>query len=416
MPRSVAQSHHKPNESASPQTILDSASAKGTAASLSVALSSVQEDDIEEHVHLKKDSAQSISKDISQDLWKREHGLPNGKTIIKDQNSLKNEHILMTSNFKMNPEPINQEGISQQPLEDLPVTQNVDEKQESSDSELPWEEKYENMWVDSEKKDVKSHFKDITAELKQKFGEFSKMKKKSPSKTSKSQEEESSPSCQDPEKHPVQGAKTSDSIVMYPVSVDKDDKSLGNSESTDWSEDTKSKMQERFLVTPNHGEKGSNHINLQEKEQKPFTFGVSNFPIKKNVGHISALSTKGVGKSFLNPDFEKLGSVSLQAKDNVGCVNRKESDVYPSKGCNQKVKDSPHQLEEHLLQPWSYDTPTKHKDKQMEQDMRKFKNEVGVLQLEFLNLTRERSQLQKEVEVCILRALFLCFSLNIKKK
>ncbi|XP_073475918.1 ankyrin repeat domain-containing protein 26 isoform X1 [Aquarana catesbeiana] len=398
VPRSVAQSHHKPNESASPQTILDSASAKGTAASLSVALSSVQEDDIEEHVHL-KNSAQSISKDISQDLRKREHGLPNGKTIIKDQNSLKNEHILMTSNFKMNPEPINQEGISQQPLEDLPVTQNVDEKQESSDSELPWEEKYENMWVDSEKKDVKSHFKDITAELKQKFGEFSKMKKKSPSKTSKSQEEESSPSCQDPEKHPVQGAKTSDSIVMYPVSVDKDDKSLGNSESTDWSEDTKSKMQERFLVTPNHGEKGSNHINLQEKEQKPFTFGVSNFPIKKNVGHISALSTKGVGKSFLNPDFEKLGSVSLQAKDNVGCVNRKESDVYPSKGCNQKVKDSPHQLEEHLLQPWSYDTPTKHKDKQMEQDMRKFKNEVGVLQLEFLNLTRERSQLQKEVEV-----------------
>ncbi|XP_040199687.1 ankyrin repeat domain-containing protein 26-like isoform X3 [Rana temporaria] len=87
-PRSVAQSHHKLNESTSPQTILDSASAKGTAASLSVALSSVQEDDIEEHVNLKKDSAQSISKDVSQDLRKREHGLPNGKTIIKDQSFL----------------------------------------------------------------------------------------------------------------------------------------------------------------------------------------------------------------------------------------------------------------------------------------------------------------------------------------
>lgn len=327
---------------------------------------------------------------------------------------MENEHIIMTSNFKVNPEPINQEGISQQPLENLPVMQNVDDKQESSDSDLPWEEKYENLWVDSEKKDVKSHFKDITAELKQKFGEFSKMKKKSPSKTSKSQEEESSPGSHDLDKCLGQGAKTSGSIVMYPVSVDKD-KSLGNSESTDWSEDTKSKMQEGFLVAPNHGEKGSNHINLLEKEQQPFTFGVSNFLIKKNVGHPSALLTKGVGKSFLNPDFEKLGSASLQAKDNVGCVTRKESDVHPSKGYNQKVMASPDQLEEHLLQPLSYDTSTKHKDKQMEQDMRKFKNEVGVLQLEFLNLTRERSQLQKKVEVCILRALFLCFSLNIKK-
>ncbi|XP_073475924.1 ankyrin repeat domain-containing protein 26 isoform X7 [Aquarana catesbeiana] len=100
VPRSVAQSHHKPNESASPQTILDSASAKGTAASLSVALSSVQEDDIEEHVHL-KNSAQSISKDISQDLRKREHGLPNGKTIIKDQNSLKVEREKTNINRKL---------------------------------------------------------------------------------------------------------------------------------------------------------------------------------------------------------------------------------------------------------------------------------------------------------------------------
>ncbi|CAI9568802.1 unnamed protein product, partial [Staurois parvus] len=108
---------------------------------------------------------------------------------------------------------------------------------------------------------------------------------------------------------------------------------------------------------------------------------------------------KVVGKSFFNPDFENLGNASFQAKDKVDCVNRKESDVHQSKGYNQKVIDSHHQLEEHLLQPLSFDTPNKILDKQMEQDMRKFKNEVGVLQLEFLNLTRERSQLQKEVEV-----------------
>ncbi|XP_018429440.1 PREDICTED: ankyrin repeat domain-containing protein 26-like [Nanorana parkeri] len=395
-PRGVAQSHHKLNESTPPQTLLDSASTKATTILPPMPLSSVQEDDNEDNVQLKKD-IQSKSKDISQDSHNNKNGLLNGKTL-KDQNYLKNEHMLMTSNFKMNPEPINQKGVSQQSLENLPDVQNADENQEFFDSELPWEEKYERMWVDHEKKFVKSHFKDITAELKQKFGEISKMKKKSPSKTSKSQEEDISPSSLDLEKHLGQGARTS-TIVMYPVSVDKDDKSLGNSESTDWSEDTKSKLQERFVVSPIHGEKGSNTVNLQEKEKQPFTLGVSNFPTKNNSGHTSPLPTKGIGKSLLSTDFEKFGNALSQANDKVDCVNMKESDVQHFKSYNEKVKDSRHlPLEEHTPQLLSYDMPNKHLDNQLEQDMRRFKNEVGVLQLEFLNLTRERSQLQKEVE------------------
>ncbi|XP_018108056.1 ankyrin repeat domain-containing protein 26 isoform X2 [Xenopus laevis] len=52
------------------------------------------------------------------------------------------------------------------------VMQKLEDNHESTDLELSWEEKYEKMWVDNEKKDVKTHFKTITAELKQKFGEL----------------------------------------------------------------------------------------------------------------------------------------------------------------------------------------------------------------------------------------------------
>ncbi|XP_038009623.1 ankyrin repeat domain-containing protein 26-like isoform X1 [Motacilla alba alba] len=48
------------------------------------------------------------------------------------------------------------------------------EESHSADKELnrkPWEERYERMWVENEKRELKTNFKNITAELKQLFGE-----------------------------------------------------------------------------------------------------------------------------------------------------------------------------------------------------------------------------------------------------
>ncbi|CAH2278111.1 ankyrin repeat domain-containing 26-like isoform X4 [Pelobates cultripes] len=72
---------------------------------------------------------------------------------------------------------------SQQPFEPK-VVQSVEYNLESSssssssDSEQPWEERYEKLWVDREKKEVKTHFKEVAAELKHKFGEITETKKK----------------------------------------------------------------------------------------------------------------------------------------------------------------------------------------------------------------------------------------------
>uniref|UniRef100_A0A3Q3JZ13 CCDC144C-like coiled-coil domain-containing protein n=1 Tax=Monopterus albus TaxID=43700 RepID=A0A3Q3JZ13_MONAL len=48
-----------------------------------------------------------------------------------------------------------------------------EERGEASD-DVPWEKRYEKLWVEVEKREVKSTFKNVAGELKEKFGELSK--------------------------------------------------------------------------------------------------------------------------------------------------------------------------------------------------------------------------------------------------
>ncbi|XP_043083712.1 ankyrin repeat domain-containing protein 26 isoform X2 [Puntigrus tetrazona] len=53
---------------------------------------------------------------------------------------------------------------------DHPTSTREDEEEKSD--EIPWEERYEKIWVDNEKKETKSQYKNVAAELKEKFGEL----------------------------------------------------------------------------------------------------------------------------------------------------------------------------------------------------------------------------------------------------
>ncbi|XP_051740477.1 ankyrin repeat domain-containing protein 26 isoform X4 [Ctenopharyngodon idella] len=59
---------------------------------------------------------------------------------------------------------------SNEPLK-LPTSPREDEQDEKTD-EIPWEERYEKIWVENEKKETKSQYKNVAAELKEKFGEL----------------------------------------------------------------------------------------------------------------------------------------------------------------------------------------------------------------------------------------------------
>ncbi|XP_050954881.1 ankyrin repeat domain-containing protein 26 isoform X4 [Labeo rohita] len=47
-----------------------------------------------------------------------------------------------------------------------------EDEQEEKDDEIPWEERYEKIWVENEKKETKSQYKNVAAELKERFGEL----------------------------------------------------------------------------------------------------------------------------------------------------------------------------------------------------------------------------------------------------
>uniref|UniRef100_A0A9J8AT29 CCDC144C-like coiled-coil domain-containing protein n=1 Tax=Cyprinus carpio carpio TaxID=630221 RepID=A0A9J8AT29_CYPCA len=57
-----------------------------------------------------------------------------------------------------------------EPLE-RPTSPIEDEQEEKADG-IPWEERYEKIWVDNEKKETKSQYKNVAAELKERFGEL----------------------------------------------------------------------------------------------------------------------------------------------------------------------------------------------------------------------------------------------------
>ncbi|XP_056128521.1 ankyrin repeat domain-containing protein 26 [Rhinichthys klamathensis goyatoka] len=59
---------------------------------------------------------------------------------------------------------------SNEPLK-LPTSPREDEQDEKTD-EILWEERYEKIWVETEKKETKSQYKNVAAELKEKFGEL----------------------------------------------------------------------------------------------------------------------------------------------------------------------------------------------------------------------------------------------------
>ncbi|KAK0133971.1 hypothetical protein N1851_030470 [Merluccius polli] len=63
------------------------------------------------------------------------------------------------------------EATEEPPPQEIP---DPHQEQRGSTGEHPWENRYENLWVEVEKREVKSTFRDVAAELKQKFGELAR--------------------------------------------------------------------------------------------------------------------------------------------------------------------------------------------------------------------------------------------------
>ncbi|XP_075130395.1 ankyrin repeat domain-containing protein 26 [Leptodactylus fuscus] len=393
--QNVNSPHHKLHETTSSQKGSDKVTSKENATSHPMFLHSVPEDESEDHLQANQNNSQSILKDMSQQHQNAKTGFSNGNQMTNDVNNTLTEHMVMKLSLRKDG-MVNDtnEVISQQQFESRTLAKTLDSQESSSESD-DWEEKYEQLWVDSEKKDVKSHFKDITAELKQRFGEMGN--KKNNSKTNKSQEWSSSgldgegshfahqEHASSSEKLPLAAEHENSRVtVTSPLALSEGSKGCGNN----------------YLIQQQTGRDSQEHYTAKnepfpvvDNNDPSYTFSDSNPSMQKHFVNKVSLSPENVMKNISNPSSETLGDMHVEQKQSF----RKHESIR-----NQSKTDSQHQhnnLEgEDVSKDFVYEDPSKNLDRQLDQEMKRFKNEVGMLQMVFLNLTREREQLQKEVD------------------
>ncbi|KAM8972070.1 ankyrin repeat domain-containing protein 26 [Pelodytes ibericus] len=320
------------------------------------------------------------------------------------------EHMLKTSNLTISPgfrSPVDNEVILQYPPES-PKTLNLKPSTESLfDSEQPWEERYERLWVDHEKRDVKTHFKDITAELKQKFGEITETKKKiSITSTLPAHEEtihaaDSQHPCtltvtDEKSEREKETAVLAATDFVPEIEVTQTNRfSLNHSKFPHSRESVQNKVLESV---GNNTTRTDNAIVPSYSEEKGSStlFAQSTYKCKPFSGLEINCLKEATDKHILQPDLYNLASISLNKKISGSII--KTADNMQYKGLDSTPQTEPHTSQHANAQfENSSEVTKKPLDNQLEQDMQRFKNEVGMLQTAFLNLARGSGQLHKEV-------------------
>ncbi|XP_058045788.1 ankyrin repeat domain-containing protein 26-like isoform X3 [Ahaetulla prasina] len=262
---------------------------------------------------------------------------------------------------------------------------------------IHWEEKYEKMWVANEKKEVKENFKSITAELKQKFGEIKVYEKMSstPSKAT----------SRDGFCGAVEGIEET-SLHLQNIKVDNQGK-------VDI-KDVRSGVAERELNTDDW----NTNENLLSNNSNGTTVNISEE--RSNNSIIQLKANEGGTRAA-----EKCLEYSLQSHGDIT-----KDKVFKTIDANQPItpsnlykhisvtKNPSEEIEYHFNKTFNSSKGTdieianktkNHKqvcpqiskkdlDEELEGDVARFKNQVGILHSAFLALEKEKNQLQKEIE------------------
>ncbi|XP_074124285.1 ankyrin repeat domain-containing protein 26 isoform X6 [Sminthopsis crassicaudata] len=323
------------------------------------------------------------------------------------------------------------------------------------DADPNWEEKYEKMWVEEEKMEVKKNFKIITTELKQMFGEIYEKDKIADQSTEKLQEEvlpvfeeelkqlqEVSPTLtnnsSDSEKKKKHGGPLNVGVQSFPREREygMESATLQNlklifnenvlqsscylcSESSNLHlknynkpeiECTCDVNEEDVAYKAENIKRGDSKIAINEmKEDEAFGMQMAG-SLNKHTTNLGPDSGSLLQSNGLRSQF----AVCLTCSDEMKSVmQEKKPKLITATKFNEKTKlnetifqNSDHNANNatNKLRPWRHSLPYSDKisniqlDKELKEDMQRFKNELGILQVEFLTLEKEKIQLQKEVE------------------
>ncbi|RXM30469.1 Ankyrin repeat domain-containing protein 26 [Acipenser ruthenus] len=344
-------------------------------------LSSEEDDDRENSAHLKKKVKQSFSMCLPM--------------LLKDKECLETPlTVLINTTHDGEDQADNLLGEQNQEGSENQTTVYLS----AASSAVPWEERYEKIWVENEKREVKSHYKDVAAELKKKFGEICLKQSSEPSSISMhlrvdlNNEDDSS----DEDEIVYQMEKTQ-SGILQPIPEQKES-SLEDSITEPSKPEVKgSKIPDKAVNSNKQAEHPSKE---DDNEIQP--------PVQKRENDIAGYDTD------LDSDSEQ--SAEEKTKCNIdGSGSSVENNTNPDHSKNSKEEDDDNKYQDFVNAgqkntPLSEDDfeliPTSQpvcapaskypSDEELEGDMQRFKNEVGMLKVVFLALEKEKAQLQKE--------------------
>ncbi|XP_033019232.1 ankyrin repeat domain-containing protein 26 isoform X3 [Lacerta agilis] len=353
------------------------------------------------------------------------------KELEKDEN--KDINIIGTSNSIEKPPPENQTDKAE-------IAYTCDEKKteaavynaESNNKynhlySTLWEERYEKMWVASEKREVKTNFKSITAELKQMFGEVNGNEKICSTAVEGI--------SQDGFSGVLEGTKESPSPHLSKGTIAIQGKSDGGSNSviTEMEFSTENTIlyplnsisqKPLFKLCKNENQNIEQHWNTYDEALSNNTGGTKvNLGEERSDNTFEHLETNKSGKTSApvkSPSYSPLHTCKDSVSDatfKTACITQSimvdDSNLHFD-GASKTSRKTLHSFKTVVSSCKDTDTEIGNKvrnsvqsfhqaskkelDKELEHDVARFKNEVGMLQIVFLALENEKAQLQKEVE------------------
>lgn len=282
--------------------------------------------------------------------------------------------------------------------------------------DVPWENRYEKLWVEVEKREVKSTFKNVAGELKEKFGEL--LKSRCPAEdVTKEQQSMAEPTSANEESSDEEEEEEGE-IIVRPTARARstvlltipEQRESGLEDSLTESTD-KSAFEERMQVCERPASESSLcrepdlvPDDVLEECRSPSP-ALTTAQRDGSIDHVTTaftddhtMPTSDADRSIFFKAEAKLGTfqkphLDLIWKDNTANLDEAEkNDASSEEDPEEFIKSRPPSLSRR-----SASIPGV-SDEELEEDMERFKLEVGMLKVVFLDLEKEKAQLQKEVE------------------
>ncbi|KAM3870152.1 LOW QUALITY PROTEIN: ankyrin repeat domain-containing protein 26 [Diretmus argenteus] len=283
--------------------------------------------------------------------------------------------------------------------------------------DIPWKKSYEKLWVEVEKREVKKTYRNVTEELKEKFGELIQSNRSTAEDdTDEEQAQAESPSVKEASSNEEEGQPivrpTARARTTVLLTIPEQRESGLEDSVTDSAENSEYEDRTQTCEPPdNEGSKAQdlellNNSVLEEHRSPSPQFSPVSYSTTKDC------SVSVATKTFSHGNVEAMSSHDLMRRqpDEAQPEPIQQLQLELSLGYNTAVPDkaavncanSEEDPEEFAqsqppsLSIHSAATPGV-SDEELEEDMQRFKHEVGMLKVVFLHLEKEKTQLQREV-------------------